>query len=120
MVKVNGEAYKYAENQSPKSWRYDGQELMSSILIPSQSISSKIEIQITYFEDFLDKASLLNGKIGAFKRLQEVVRLMKVEIARENSWALLSDRVFAAEQVPTNISYNPKTITEQLEIFEKN
>ncbi len=45
---------------------------------------------------------------------------MKIEVARENWWALLSDKVFAAEQVPVNINYNPDSIIEQLKIFDAN
>ncbi|GAA4847408.1 glycoside hydrolase family 31 protein [Algivirga pacifica] len=120
MVKVNGEEYGYAENKTPKKWNYDGHELMTSISIPAQSLSSTIEIQITYSETYKDKKELLYGKVGAFKRLQEVIGLMKIEIARENWWALLSDRVFAAEQVPVEISYDPQRILEQLQLFEQN
>jgi len=119
-VKVNGEDYSYSGHSPSKSWSYNGQELMTSISIPEQSITNKIEIQITYDKDYMSKKELLYGKPGAFKRLKEIIGLMKIEIARENWWALLSDRVFAAEQVPVNISYNPNTIIEQLEIFEKN
>ncbi|MBQ4820190.1 glycoside hydrolase family 31 protein [Aquimarina sp. MMG016] len=119
IVKVNEEEYKYSENKSFKSWTYDGQELTTSILIPEQSISGKVEIQITYAKEYMDKKGLLYGKKGAFKRLQETISLMKIEIARENWWALLSDRVFGAEQVPVKINYNPHTIINELETFEK-
>jgi alpha-glucosidase (family GH31 glycosyl hydrolase) len=117
-VMVNGEVFEYAESKSSKSWTYNGQELMASISIPEQSISDTVNIQISYQKEHLAKKELLYGKKGAFKRLQEVIALMKVEIARENWWALLSDRVFAAEQVPVNISYTPNTIIKQLELFE--
>lgn len=120
VVKVNGEAYQYAENNSSKTWTYDGQELTASISIPAQSVSSKVEVQITYAKAYMTQKDLLYGKKGAFKRLQEIIGLMKIEIARENWWALLSDRVFSAEQVPVKITYNPNTIINQLEIFEQN
>ncbi|GAA4276556.1 glycoside hydrolase family 31 protein [Aquimarina mytili] len=120
IVKVNGEEYKYAESKSFKSWSYNGQELTASISIPEQSMASTVEVQITYAKEYMDKKDLLYGKSGAFKRLKEVIGLMKIEIARENWWALLSDRVFAAEQVPVKISYDPNTIINQLELFEKN
>lgn len=68
----------------------------------------------------MTQKDLLYGKKGAFQRLQEIIALMKIEIARENWWALLSDRVFAAEQVPVKITYDPNTILNQLEIFEQN
>jgi alpha-glucosidase (family GH31 glycosyl hydrolase) len=119
-VKVNGETYPYAVGKSAKTWTYNGQELAASISIPAQSLSRKVEIEISYDEAFLAKKTLLYGKRGAFRRLQEIIGLMKIEIARENWWALLSDRVFAAEQAPVRISYDPNTIVEQLELFEKN
>ncbi|GAA0726118.1 glycoside hydrolase family 31 protein [Aquimarina litoralis] len=119
-VVVNDEEYKYSIDDSSNSWRYDGNELSTSIFIPEQSLSKRIEIKVTYDKFYLNKKRLLYGKKGAFKRLQEVVRLMKIEIARENWWALLSDKVFASEQVPIQINYSPNTIIDQLEFFEKN
>lgn len=119
-VKVNGETYNYTENNSAKSWAYDGQELTTHISIPAQALASKVDIQITYAKEYIAKKNLLYGKKGAFKRLREIMAIMKIEIARKNWWALLSDRVFAAEQVPVKITYEPGTIINQLEIFEKN
>ena len=120
IVNVNGEDYKYSEVVSAKSWNYDGQELMVKISIPELSLSTKVEVKITYDKTYTDKKELLYGKKGAFKRLQEIIAIMKIEIARENWWALLSDRVFAAEQVPVKIGYDPNTILEQLESFDQN
>ena len=120
MVKVNGNIYDFTEKQSQESWTYDGHHLTTSIHIPKQPISNKTTVEITYSNEYMAKKYLLNGKVGAFKRLQEIIGLMKIEVARENWWALLSDRVFAAEQVPVKISYDPSTIIEQLEIFDAN
>ncbi|PWJ44637.1 glycoside hydrolase family 31 protein [Sediminitomix flava] len=119
-VIVNGESYAYNELKTEKSWTYDGQELSTSISIPAHSISEKLDIEITYSDEAVAKKSLLYGKPGQFKRLTKVIGLMKIEIARENWWALLSDRVFSAEQVPVNIDYNPESIVEQLELFDQN
>ncbi len=118
-VTINGENYDYSEVKKSEHWTYDGQELTAHISIPEQIVTSGLEITITYAEEHLAKQHLLYGKPGAFKRLQEVIALMKIEIARENWWALLSNRTFAAEQVPVNISYRPEKCIEQLELFEK-
>jgi len=119
-IKVNGEMYPFSEIVSPKSWTFDGHNLSATIHVPEQSVKTKVTIEITYNPKHINKKELLYGKVGAFKRLQEVIALMKIEVARENWWALLSDRVFASEQVPVEISYNPNTIVEQLEIFDDN
>ncbi|WP_299216604.1 glycoside hydrolase family 31 protein [uncultured Aquimarina sp.] len=119
-VQINGESYKYSDAKTEKSWTYDGHELTTYITVPKISNSETVEISVTYDKDSMAKKELLYGKPGRFKRLKEIIGLMKIEIARENWWALLSDRVFSAEQVPVNISYNPKSIIKQLELFEKN
>ena len=119
-ISVNGETLKYNETGKENSWTYDGQELATSIYIPSQPVSKPLTVTITYPKDYMNKKELLYGKPGVFKRLKKIIGLMKIEIARENWWALLSNVVFAAEQVPVNISYNPEKIMEQLKLFEKN
>lgn len=119
-IKVNGEMYAFSEIVCPKSWTYDGQNLSATIHIPQQSLNKKVTVEIVFNPTHVNKKELLYGKVGAFKRLQEIIGLMKIEVARENWWALLSDRVFAAEQVPVKISYDPNSIVEQLEIFDDN
>ncbi|MBW1297217.1 glycoside hydrolase family 31 protein [Aquimarina litoralis] len=119
-VQVNGETYTYSDTKQEKHWTYNGKELTTNISIPKVLTSNALEIHVTYDTEILKKKELLYGKPGKFKRLKEIIGLMKIEIARENWWALLSNRVFSAEQVPVNISYNPTTIIEQLELFEKN
>ena len=119
-VMVNGKAYAYSATPKAGSYSYNGQNLATQIVIPEMPVSTPLAIKVVYPEAMQGKASLLYGKPGEFKRLQQVIGLMKIEIARENWWALLSDRVFAAEQTPVNISYNPDQALEQLQLFEEN
>ncbi|MEO1030243.1 MAG: TIM-barrel domain-containing protein [Bacteroidota bacterium] len=119
-VDVNGKTYSYHEKITDEHWSYDGQELMAQIHIPERDISKEVIIKITYPDMAIDKKNLVYGKHGKFKRLQKIIGLMKIEIARENWWALLSDRVFSAEQTPVNITYHPSKIIEHLEAFDKN
>ena len=119
-VSVNGKNYDYSENKTTGAWTYDGEELMTHISIPEQPLSQEVIIKVTYSATFKTKNDLLYGKPGTFKRLKKIIGLMKIEIARENWWALLSDRVFSAEQTPVNISYNPSAILEHLEAFDNN
>jgi len=117
-VIVNGISYDYSTDQNDGSWSYDGYTLTCSIHIPKMNVRDKIVIECTYNKQYLSHKHLLEGKVGQFKRLEEIIQLMKIEIARENWWALLSDGVFALEQVPAVITYNPDKIVDQLTLFD--
>ena len=102
------------------AWQYDGRTLSTIVSIPFTSLKKTVQIEIVPEQSTLEKTSLLDGKIGKFKRVSKAVTALKAEAARENWWATLPNLVLGAEQTPTKIQYQPNKTEELLNQYETN
>jgi alpha-glucosidase (family GH31 glycosyl hydrolase) len=120
IVTVNGKQYAFSDEIKPGTYTYDGTTLTTNIILEESSIHEPIKIEVSYADKFSDYEHLLNGKAGQFRRLSQVVKDMKLEVARGNWWALMPEKVLEADRTPMAIQYNPEKVIEYLTKFESN
>jgi len=118
-VIVNGKEFLYSTDTQEGKWSYYGKNLTTNISIPPTSIRKKIEVTVVYDKSMTEKEFLLDDKLVKFRRLSKVLAEMKIEVARQNWWAVLPNAALAADQIPVNIQYHPERIVPMLEEFEK-
>jgi len=117
-VLINGKLFPYSYELQSASWSYRGWELMAYIRTPKFQYNEKIDIEIFYNESNLKFDHLLNGKIGVFRRLADVVSMLKFELARKSGMLTVPDDILHLEQTPTRIDYSPEETLFELQQFE--
>lgn len=97
---INGKA----PEEQHAGWHYDAQNLANVIELPEADTSQPWRVT---FDHHREGDSLAQSKVGQFRRVSKAIADLKIEIARENWWATFPNVVFAAEQTPTKIAYQP-------------
>jgi alpha-glucosidase len=102
-VSCNGAAIPYSANGISSSWRYDGDKLMSTIVLPKFGVDQKVEVLVTLPPGFESKSKLLDGTRGVLSRLRRVMPLLNSTWPKE--WS--PDILVHVAQTGNRIGINP-------------
>ena len=109
-VSCNGVAIPYSANGISSSWKYDGDKLMSTIVLPKFGVDQKVEVLVTLPPGFESKSKLLDGTRGVLSRLRRVMPLLNSTWPKE--WS--PDILVHAAQTGNRIGINPGNAETEL------
>ena len=113
-VTVNG------KKLSAEALRYDAEQLANIVDLSKVNATERLLIELSWSPQYAGLESMLDGKIGLFKRLTTAVSALKIEVARSSWWATLPNPILGAEQTPTKIGYDLNNVLPLLREFDKN
>ncbi|HUC42177.1 MAG TPA: DUF5110 domain-containing protein, partial [Candidatus Micrarchaeaceae archaeon] len=114
-VTVNGVPVKRAASPGEKGWSFLGNTLTTIILVPSQSVATKVSIEVRRAPGLTARRSELDGFAG------RITRLRAAYDALQQTWPVSEspDSLVDAMQSGTRLTYHPERAVAELQHFHQ-